>query len=88
MVVTEKLWEVVEEDEQHPQCSPVESDSGKVKSILTSRAARSHLWTGLASSAFLRKGDRNLKRAVRSWAYIGQPFCWGVRDRIRPMNTR
>ena len=41
----------------------------------------------MASSAFLRKGDRNLKRAVRSWAYMGQPFCWGVRERIRPMKT-
>ena len=46
---------------------------------------RPDLWTGLASSAFLRKGLRNLKRAFRSWAYMGQPFCWGVRDRIRPV---
>lgn len=47
-----------------------------------------HLWTGLASSAFLRNGDRNLKSAVRSWAYMGQPFCCGVSERMRPMNTR
>ena len=51
------------------------------------RLLSSYLWTGLANSAFLRKGERNLKSAVRSWAYIGQPFCWGVRDRIRPMKT-
>ena len=47
-----------------------------------------YLWTGLASSAFLRNGDRNLKSAVRSWAYIGQPFCCGVSERMRPINTR
>ena len=43
---------------------------------------------GLVRSAFLRKGDRNLKRSMRSWAYIPHAFCCGVRASILPMNTR
>ena len=42
----------------------------------------------MASSAFLRNGDRNLKSAVRSCAYMGHPFCCGVSERMRPMKTR
>ena len=29
------------------------------------------------SSALRRKGARNLKRSIRSWAYIGHPCCSG-----------
>ena len=44
--------------------------------------------TGLANSAFLKKGERNLNKSTKSWANIGQPFCPAVWARIRPKKTR
>ena len=85
----ELVGEVVEQEQEDSQCSSVQSDKDRELYREERERERSDLWTGFANSAFLRKGERNLKSAVRSWAYIGQPFfCRGVRDRIRLMKTR
>lgn len=77
MVVTQELWEVMQQDQKHTERALQQQEDGEVKWLSPAAAPPPTLYRiciGLLSSTFLRNGARYLKRSMSSCAYMGQPF--------------
>jgi hypothetical protein len=95
VIVAKELREVVEEDEKNSKCAAVQTmhrlskfriSGNETQLNIDRRTFNKQKNKKKDKNIHRRKGLRNLKRAVSSCAYIGQPFCCGVKLKI--LNVR